>query len=283
MPAGEATATRIEANGLSHNVLEQGEGPPVLLLHGWPDTAELWRQTMPVLAEAGFRAIAPDLRGRGETDRPETVDDYSLGHVMLDLVGILDALDLDRAHVVGHDWGAVTAWLFAAIQQDRTDRLVAVSVGHPSGFSRPSAEDLARSWYIWLFQFEDVAEKLLQAHDWKLFQAFFATTGEADRYIEDLSRPGALTASLNWYRANNHPRRFLDPPIELPQIKAPTLGVFGRREVAVTEKRMTESEQWVDGPWRYELFEDAGHWIPLEQPERFNALLVEFLQDGDGK
>jgi pimeloyl-ACP methyl ester carboxylesterase len=273
-----ANGRTIEANGLSFHLLDEGDGTPVLLLHGFPDTSYVWRHQMPALVEAGFRAVAPDLRGRGETDAPEAVDDYGLGPLLGDTNGILDALEIDRAHVVGHDWGAVVAWVFASFFPQRVDRLVAVSVGHPGGYADPSVEDLARSWYMWLFQFPGVAEELVTRNDWGFMREWFGKgSADLERWIEDLSRPGRLTAGLNWYRANNRPERLIEPPPEFPPIEAPTLGVYGRKEVAVTEKRMTDSANYVKAPWRYELFDDSGHWIQLDEPERFNELLVEFL------
>jgi pimeloyl-ACP methyl ester carboxylesterase len=152
-----------------------------------------------------MRVIAPDLRGSGESDKPDAVEEYELRRSVGDMVAVLDGLGIERAHVVGHDWGAVVAWLLAALVPDRVERLVAMSVGHPNSLRRRSIEQQEKSWYMLLFQFTGVAEQLLMRDDWKLFREWLRNDGDIDRYVTDLSRPGALTAGLNWYRANAHP------------------------------------------------------------------------------
>lgn len=265
------------ANGLRFAYRDEGAGPPVVLLHGFPDTSELWRFQIPALTAAGFRAIAPDLRGRGGSDKPPHVEDYALSKIVRDVAGIMDALGIERAHVVGHDWGAAVAWFAAALLPERVDRLVAISVGHPGTSGSPDLKDLQKSWYRLLFQFEGVAEELLQQNDWWLLRALVAGASDTDRYIEHLSAPGALTPALNWYRANLPPQRLLGPPPSIPPIRAPTLGIAGANDPFISEDRVRRSGECVAGPWRYERFADAGHWVPLDGPDRLNALLLDFL------
>src|SRR6202022_920369 len=118
----------IEANGLQFHVRDAGSGAPVILLHGFPDTGDLWRNQVPALVQNGFRTIVPDMRGRGGSSKPENVSDYRLSTIVRDVTGIMDALGIERAHVVGHDWSAAVAWLLAALAPERVDRLVAISV-----------------------------------------------------------------------------------------------------------------------------------------------------------
>jgi len=125
-------------NGLRFFFVDEGHGTPVVLLHGFPDTSFLWRHQIPALVSAGFRVVAPDLRGRGQSDKPERVEDYRLSAIMKDVAGIMDALGIERAHVVGHDWGAPVAWFLAALLPQRVDRLVAISVGHPAAMAHPT-------------------------------------------------------------------------------------------------------------------------------------------------
>jgi pimeloyl-ACP methyl ester carboxylesterase len=197
--------------------------------------------------------------------------------VMSDVGALMDKLGIRRAHVVGHDWGAAVAWMFAAFFPDRVDRLVALSVGHLSTFTQLPIEQREKSWYLLLFQFRDVAEQQLQANDWKLFHEFMRDKGDMDRYLADLSRPGALTAALNWYRANLAPEVQLAPPPPLPQIQAPTLGIWSSGDNHLIEAGMTLSAKYVSGPWRYERIEGASHWIPVDAPDQLNRLLLEFL------
>jgi pimeloyl-ACP methyl ester carboxylesterase len=268
---------RIAGDGVELAVLDEGEGEPVLLIHGFPDSSYLWRHQVPVLVGAGMRVIAPDMRGFGESDRPEEVSDYGVGRGVRDMVAVLDALEIERAHVVGHDWGAGVAWALASLVPARVERLVAMSVGHPNAGREPSIEQRERSWYMLLFQFRGVAEALLQRDDWKLFREWLRGDGDVERYVSDLSRPGALTAGLNWYRAGLAPERELADRPPLPAVAAPTLGLWSTRDHYLLEEGMLRSSQHVSGPWRYERIDGASHWMQLDAPERVNELLLEFL------
>src|SRR5262245_59253349 len=147
-------------------------GPAVLLLHGWPDSHRLWRHQVPALTAAGLRTIAPDLRGFGDSTRPDAVDAYALPNVLGDVIAVLDQLGVERTHVVGHDWGAPVAWLLASLVPDRVDRLAALSVGHPASIADAGIPQRRMSWYILLFQFEGVAEQWLSADDWFNYRDF---------------------------------------------------------------------------------------------------------------
>jgi pimeloyl-ACP methyl ester carboxylesterase len=179
------------------------DGVPVLFLHGWPDSHDLWRHQVAALAAEGFRTIAPDLRGFGASDKPTDVDAYALKNTVVDIVMILAACGVDKAHVVAHDWGAAAAWGFAAFVPDKVDRLAVLSVGHPTAFANAGFEQRMRSWYMLLFQFEGIAEEWLQ----KQGRIMLASHPDAEGVQRLLAEPGALTASLGWYRANAHPRR----------------------------------------------------------------------------
>jgi pimeloyl-ACP methyl ester carboxylesterase len=264
----------LQVNGISFYVEDQGSGRPVLLLHGWPDSGYLWRNQIPFLVKNGFRAIAPDLRGLGRSDRPEDVTTYSLQNAVGDVVGILDALGIEAADIVGHDWGAAVAWFTAMAQPDRVRKLVVLSVPHPLAPRTLRQREMA--WYQLFFQFQEIAEAWLQHDDWALFRELLRGDGDVDRYISDLSRPGALTASLNWYRANLAPR-MPGPPPNLRPVDAPTFGIWSTNDHYLDGERMKMSGRFVKGPWRYEQIEGASHWIPLDAPDRLNELLIEWL------
>ena len=268
----------IEANGLQFYVRDEGSGTPVILLHGFPDTGDVWRKQVPALVQHGFRAIVPDMRGRGRSGKPEAVSDYRLSSIVRDVAGILDALRIERAHVVGHDWGAGVAWLVAALVPERVDRLVVISVGAPGAASRPTLEAFQKGWYRLLFLFEGVAEEVIQRDDWYLFRMFLVGAQDTDAYVKTLSEPGALTSALNWYRANLPVQALFGRSggPQLPMVKADTLGIWSTGDLYLTEEAMTRSEQRVQGRWRYERFEGS-HWVPLDEPDRLNRLLLEFL------
>jgi len=259
-------------------VVLEGEGTPVLLLHGFPDSSWLWRNQIPALVEAGFRTVAPDLRGFGKSDKPTAVEDYAMARSIADILAVLDALGLERAHVVGHDWGAGLAWALAALEPDRIDRLVVMSVGHPNTLRNPSIAQREKAWYQLLFQFEETAEALIQRDDWSLFREMLGDANDAERYIADLARPGALTAALNWYRANASPAQELERTRPFPPVAAPTLGIWSSADNYVPKEGMAASGEHVTGPWRYERIEGAGHWLQLDARARANELLLEFLR-----
>jgi pimeloyl-ACP methyl ester carboxylesterase len=250
------------------------DGPAVLLLHGWPDSHNLWRHQVAALSAAGFRTIAPDLRGFGASDKPEDIDAYALKHTVVDALMILDAVGVDKAHVVAHDWGAAAAWGFAAFLPDKVDRLAVLSVGHPSAFRDAGFEQRMRSWYMLLFQFEGIAEQWLEQNG----DAMLAAHPDADDVRAALAKPGALTASLGWYRANAHPRTLVGDPVVLPPVTCPVMGVWSTGDAALTEAQMTTSERYVDGPWRYERLDGPSHWMQAEVPDDVNALLLDFLR-----
>lgn len=273
----EPSERRITVNDLSLRVLDAGSGPAVLLLHGFPDSATLWRHQIPPLVEAGFRTIAPDLRGFGESDKPKEKEAYQILHVLSDVAGVLDALGLARVHVVGHDWGAAIAWSLACFLPDRVERLVAMSVGHMSAFGSAPIEQREKSWYMLLFQFEEVAEEVLRRDGWRFFREWTRHHSECDKWIRDLERPGALTAALNWYRANVSAESLLAPVPALPQVRADTLGLWSPGDHYLIESQMRDSAAYVDGSWRYARVEDASHWMQLDQPQVVTRHLLEFL------
>jgi pimeloyl-ACP methyl ester carboxylesterase len=264
-----------------------GPGRPVLLLHGFPDRAAMWRHQVPALAAAGYRVIAPDLRGFGDSSRPEGPEAYRMPLVRGDLLALLDRLGVERAAVVGHDWGAAAAWTLALTAPDRVERLAVLSVGHPTAMAEAGLPQRSRSWYMLWFLFPGVAEEVLPADDWAFFRqwAHGGTARDADpevdRQCRDLGRPGALTAALNWYRANIRPEHYVDvgPRRPLPRVGCPVLGVWGDRDLALTERQMTASAEFVDGPWRYERLDGVGHWIATQVPDRLSGLLLDFLGD----
>jgi pimeloyl-ACP methyl ester carboxylesterase len=269
---------RIDVNGTGISLTDTGEGPAVLLLHGWPDTHHMWRHQIPVLVEAGYRVVAPDLRGFGDSDKPEAIAAYGMLDLAGDVLGTLDHRGIDRAHLVGHDWGAALAWVLAAVQPDRVTSLAALSVGHPSAFVAAGLAQREKSWYMLLFQFEAVAEQWLSADGFRNL-AEWSHHPDLDEVAARLVVPAALSASLAVYRANMPAEALIAPRLELPPIQCPTLGVWSSGDMALTEAQMAGSADFVKGRWRYERVDGVGHWIPLEAPETVNRLVQEHLSD----
>jgi pimeloyl-ACP methyl ester carboxylesterase len=267
---------RVDSGGVGIDYEVTGEGRPVVLLHGFPDSGRLWRNQVPALADAGYRVIVPDMRGYGASDKPPDVDAYNILYLVADIGAVLDDVGVDRAHVVGHDWGAAVAWVLAAVAPERVDHLVALSVGHPSSFRADGFEQYEKSWYMLLFQFAGIAERWLSDNDWANFHSW-GRHPDADAVIAELEDTAALTPGLNWYRANIPPESYISPPLELPAVQAPTMGVWSSGDIALTEGQMLRSADHVAGSWRYERLDGPGHWMQLEAPEEVTRLLVDFL------
>jgi pimeloyl-ACP methyl ester carboxylesterase len=270
-------AKQIRVGDLSFHVVDEGSRPAVLLLHGFPDSSDLWRNQIPALVNAGLRVIAPDLRGFGESDKPTEVDAYALPVLLQDTLGLLDTLGVARAHVVCHDWGAGVGWMLAALHPTRVDRFVALSVGHLNALWQAGLDQREKSWYTLLFQFRGLAEDILTRDNWKFFRDWVRHHPETDKWVKDLARPGALTAGLNWYRANSRPEVLFTEPQLLPKVQAPTLAVWSSGDAYLTEAQVVRSAEWVTGSWQYERLEGASHWMQFDQPARLNELLVKFL------
>jgi pimeloyl-ACP methyl ester carboxylesterase len=269
---------QIILNELSFHVVCEGEGPAVLMLHGFPDSSALWRHHIPALTTAGYQVIAPDLRGFGASDRPADVAAYRMEVLVGDVLGILDALGAQQVSVVGHDWGAAVGWALAMFAPQRVQRLAALSVGHPAGYFTDTMTQREKAWYVLFFQFAGIAEDALRRDDWALFRVFLREQGDVDRYLTDLDRPGALTAALNWYRANLPANVFGQlTPRSLPSVQCPVLGVWSDGDHYCGEVQMQASAHHVAGPWRYVRIEGASHWIPLDAPNTLTTLLLDFL------
>jgi pimeloyl-ACP methyl ester carboxylesterase len=267
----------VDANGIRLHATTTGQGPVILLLHGFPDTHLVWRKQVPVLASAGFRVIAPDLRGYGRSDAPPHVMDYTLDKLRADVIGLLDALHIDKVYLVGHDWGGIIGWQLAAMAPQRIERFVAMSTGHPTAIARAGIFQHLRMSYIPMFCMPGIAEHTLRAADWFALRQFTSEPGQAEFWKRDLSPPGRLTAALNYYRANIK--------LALPQpsasaharIKLPVMGIWSDRDPALGEKQMRDSAHYVDGEFRFERIRDADHWLQLTAHERVNTLLLDFF------
>ncbi|GHE24407.1 MULTISPECIES: alpha/beta fold hydrolase [Streptomyces] len=273
---------RVQLSEVNLDVEVSGEGPAVLLLHGFPDSHVLWRHQVPVLNAAGFRTVAPTLRGFGGSDRPEGGPAaYHPGKHIGDLLELLASLDVDRFHLVGHDWGSGIAQGLASVVPDRVRSLSLLSVGHLASILSAGWEQRQRSWYMLLFQLPGVAEEWLARDDHAGLREMLAGHPDAEAAIEPLRAPGALTAALNIYRSGLPAEvQFgaAPPVVPLPD-SIPVMGVWSTGDPFLTERSMSGTHAHVLGRWRYERLEDTGHWLPLERPEAVGDLLLSFLKE----
>jgi pimeloyl-ACP methyl ester carboxylesterase len=260
-------------------------GIPVLLLHGFPEFWYGWRKQIPALTAAGCRVIVPDQRGYNLSDKPAGIRAYRIHELVNDVVGLIDAFEYEKVNLVGHDWGAVVAWALSIWQPERLHRLGILNAPHPQVMARFLARDLEqlrRSWYVLSFQPPWLPEAGLRARNWRGLERVLRGSGrphtfnrqDVRRYREAWSRPGALTAMLNWYRAAVQYRPAI--PGEA-RVRVPTLMLWGMRDAALTHRMARPSIDYCDDG-RLVLFEDATHWVQLDAAEEVNRLLVEFFK-----
>lgn len=265
----------LSINGLKMNVLTAGEGSPLLLLHGFPDSSKLWRKLIPGLTGNGFRVIVPDQRGFGDTDAPTDKSDYSIDRIAADAIALLDALGIERAALVGHDWGAVIGWWLVGSHPDRFSCFAALSVGHPKSVHGAGLRQRLKSWYFLLFLLPGIGEAVVRAFDFSALGLMTRGDPEIANWRRDLSRPGRLTAAMNWYRANLQ----MMTKGRFPSARVPVLGLIGDRDIALGIEQMAQSRDYVDMSFEYALIKGAGHWMPLSDPADLEAHLLPFLSE----
>ncbi len=266
---------QVRVNGIELNVLVAGHGPDVLLVHGFPDSHQVWRYQIPMLVEAGYRVIAPDTRGCGDSQISPKVADYRVENLVADLVALLDVLGVARVKLVAHDWGAATGWQLAMQHPERVERFVALSVGHPAAYAGFDPVQRLRGWYTLFFQLRGVAEYICCWRNWSVFRRLIGYDAEFPHWRERLSRPGRLTAGLNYYRANI---RLLAAHWHPHAVIVPVHGFWSSRDKFLTEKQMLGSQRYVRAPWAYTRMDGPNHWLQLDAPERFNPLLLDSLR-----
>jgi len=268
-------ARHLERDGLKLHFIDEGAGPAVMLIHGFPDSIHVWRHQIPHLINAGYRVIAADNRGMGQSDAPQSAEVYTLDLISADCIAILDACSVDRVAVVGHDWGAIIGWVLVDQIGQRAGCFTALSVGAPQCYA--GCDDIRQKeigWYTLMFQMEEVAEQMLMADDWRLFRQWARHHAEAEHWIADLSRDGRLTAALNIYRANMLPA--LTGGV-VTTSNVPTLGLWSTGDDYLVEEQVIASGRFVKSDWRYESVDNASHWMMLDRPEHINRLLLNHL------
>jgi pimeloyl-ACP methyl ester carboxylesterase len=303
------TTKELSVRGLNFHVVDEGKlgDPVVLLLHGFPDSSDLWRYQIPALVDEGYRVIAPDLCGFGQSSKPTKETDYEWSLLAGDVLGILAELGIGEFHLVGHDWGALLGWILTSYMSPprnlaltppaianflgtqsklQIKSLTALSVGHPQAYKVAPLEQREKSWYILFFLFHR-AEFALPANEYQLLRLWSGNQKEADQWIThfESNKPANLLAALNWYRVNTNPERSIADK-EFPPIRVPTYGIWSSNDPHQTETPMKSSGTFVDNPderWRYQPIADAGHWMQLDRPDIVNRLLLEWLEKGPTK
>jgi epoxide hydrolase 4 len=270
---------QVIVGGVRLHVVTAGpeHGEPVVLLHGFPEDARAWDRQLGVLTAAGFRLIVPDLRGYHLSEKPHGVFAYRLGALVADVAGLIEQLAGGRAHLVGHDWGGVIAWATAMAHPGRVSKLVILNAPHPASartFLKPA--QLRRSWYVLFFQLPFFPERQLPRFGRRALHGInpAAYSGaERQGYLRAWQQPGAARSMINYYRAL---LRF--PWRRLNIITAPTLVIWGQRDVALLPELAEPPRRWVPN-LRIERLPRASHWVMRDEPARVSELLSEFLAD----
>lgn len=273
----------VDVSGLVFDVMtrmpREASDDPVVLLHGFPETAASWSAVTEQLAVNGLASYAPDQRGYSPGARPVDVADYRLDLLVADVLGLCDALGLDQVHLVGHDWGAIVAWAVAATHPRRVKSLTAVSVPHPAAFAwarENDADQRERSGYMDFFTKPDEPEQALLADDCVALRLGFGDVVPSvavEEHLRVLSAPGAMTAALNWYRAIDADGH------DLPDVKVPTTFIWSSGDIAISRAGVERCADHVSGAYRYVEIPDGTHWVPEEYPDRVAEAIIDRIVD----
>ena len=274
---------RWRADGVDLHVATAGDGPPVLLLHGFPESHVTWRKQVAALVTAGFTVVAPDLRGYGASDKPRGLAAYRLDRLVADAAALIRATGAPRVPVVGHDWGGVIAWALAGVHPELVEKLVILNAPQAAAYAqrmwRPP--QLLRSTYVLFFQLPLLPERALRQNDYAAVRRMFRRgprrpgafdDAVVDAFVDGLRQPYATTAALNYYRAGRRLRGLRTGPV-----RAPTLVLWGEADVAL-DRSLPDDFPGIAADLRVVRYPDVAHWIQNEIPDEVNARLVEFLR-----
>ncbi len=274
--------TRLQAGDVQLNVARVGSGEPIVFLHGFPQYWYCWRHQMEFFAAQGYQAIAPDMRGYHESDKPAGLEAYRAEHVAADIVGLLDTLGLKKVALVGHDWGGIVAYTVAGLFPDRISKLAILNAPHPNMIMRGifgNPLQLLRSWYTILFQLPLVPEQAVRRRDVlaRVFQGWAQrpeafSEADVELYARAMCKKGAAQGSINYYRAAL--RHGLP---EVPTIEAPTLLLWGDRDAALGPSMYRGIGRHV-ADVRIAHLSEASHWVQEDEPDRVNDELLAFLK-----
>ena len=264
--------------------VEAGDGPLIVLLHGFPEFWFGWRLQIAPLAATGFRVVAPDLRGYNLSSRPDGVEAYTADRLADDIVGLVRERGAESALLVGHDWGGTVAWTMAMNHPEVVDRLAILNAAHPrrlqQGLHNPN--QLRKSWYFFFFAIPGLPEEVVHARNWHFFRHFLQearppyTDEEIERYVEAWSQPGAATGMINYYRASvrQSPKQ---AEAQLRPISAPTLVIWGQDDHYLGPDLAEPDRDDVPNLDRVERLAGASHWVHHDEAEGVNQLLIDFF------
>jgi pimeloyl-ACP methyl ester carboxylesterase len=269
---------------LTFDVTDVGptDGDAVVLLHGYPENRTSWDAVAPRLVEAGYRVLAPDQRGYSPRARPSGRRSYAMQHLVGDIVALLDAADVEKAHVVGHDWGGAVAWGLATWQPNRVATVTSLTTPHPRAMLKAmvTGSQALKSWYMFMFQLPVLPELAYRDRMQKRLRDTLRSTGlpdEAiDRYVTPLREPGAATAAINWYRAMPFSKR------PAGKVTVPALYIYGTKDAFLGRKAADLTGDYVEAPYTYTVLDGVTHWMPEEIPDDVARRVVQHARSHTG-
>ena len=281
LPAADPKGyTTIEANGLSFAVDIRGDktGTPVILLHGFPESAVMWDKFMDELTAQGYYAIAPNQRGYSAGARPDDVEQYQLKYLTSDVIAIAEQLELKQFHLIGHDWGAAVGWQVAAENPDRVISYAAISVPHIDAFGKAYREDTAQyesSAYIRFFQKPILPEFMMAKNDYERLRSIWSQhdAAEIEHYVGILGQEKALTSAINWYRANF---AVFTNGLDVGKVNVPVTFIWGNQDHALKRSGVDDTKNYVEADYKF-IEMDAGHWIIQEKYQELTGHLLDHL------
>lgn len=272
----------ITTNGIKLHYVTQGEGPLMLMLHGFPEFWYSWRHQIPVFAQ-NFKVVALDLRGYNDSDKPKEQSAYVMAEFVRDIEGVIKGLGYDKCVLVGHDWGGMIAWNFAYAHPEMVERLIVLNIPHPKKFAEGlrTPQQLLRSSYIFFFQIPWLPEALIQLSDYQLVENAFKgmavnksafSSTDIETYKDAAGKRGALTAMLNYYRNAFGQQMFKNWGVTI----VPTLMIWGENDTALG-KELTEGTEAYVRNFQIRYIPNCSHWVQQEKPELVNQYMQEFL------
>ncbi len=279
----------VQVNGIKMHYVTEGEGPLVVLLHGFPQFWYAWRHTIPELARY-YKVVAPDMRGYGETEKPPHIEDYKSKTLYDDVAGLIHALGYEKAHLVGHDWGGAIALGVALNEPQVIDHLVVLNAPHPAKYVKAlksNFRQMCRSWYVFFFQLPYLPEHLVRRkwwinhfmRGWSIRKETFSDE-DLKQYEQAINIPGAANAIINYYRAAIRATLKKRAGESAPRkIDVPTLLIWGEEDKALGKELTYNMDSLFTGPFHIEYIPNCSHWVNEEQPELVNQLILDFLSD----
>jgi epoxide hydrolase 4 len=282
----------VEVNRIRIHYVSAGEGPLILLLHGFPEFWYSWRHQIPAFSK-NFHVVAPDMRGYNKTGKPPKIEDYSAINLINDVAGLIHNLASDdkKALVVGHDWGGAIAWMVAMFQPQLIEKLIILNVGHPGTRNRRGFLDfdqMQRSWYMFFFLMPEIPEEVFSRNDYEILRKMVFDTAkrkgaftedDIEKYVSSWKEPGALTGAINYYRAitNSQYWKELGKLRNFPPIKAPTLQIWGEDDPFLGKQLTENTGEFIDAPYSLKFIPNCSHWVGEEAPDEVNKLILDFL------